>query len=101
MGRKKYTYFSSHSDDEFKFGGEIFLLWARRSNSAASLNGLTPVLPGDPGAAPGTAPGTTPGTLVFLWRRELKKLANTPSPAAVAPVPLGSNFLFGDETCLW
>lgn len=53
-----------------------------------SLIGLAPTLPGDPG----------PDGPVFLYKSELKKFASTPSPDGVIPVPLGSNFLFGDAT---
>lgn len=50
------------------------------------------------GLVPMPLPTGDPGLPVFLWRRELKKLAKTPSPDCVDPVPLGSSFLFGDAT---
>lgn len=66
---------------------------AKKKSSSPIRTGLATILPGDPGdpGAPGDAP-------VFLDKRELKKLAKTPSPDGVVPAPLGSNFLFGDST---
>ena len=57
------------------------------------LTGLVPTLPGEPGG-----PGEEP---LFLYNKELKKFARTPSPEGVFPVPLGSNFLLGEATCIF
>lgn len=59
--------------------------------NSPTLMGLVPGFPGEPGGGPGEEP-------VFLYNKELKKLAKTPSPDGVFPAPFESNFLLGEAT---